>query len=572
MALTVKHHGSNGNPGDFSDYEPRLIPPSEFVIPLSPGVVRQDTAPVKEDPSPHHNDGTEYLRTRKVGNGPGQPPTVTNVEWLDADQNVQKELSGLSVAADVFLDGVTQSSRSDRYDFWTSLLVGKITVTGSSGDDPFMEVGQGGNAKVNSGAGDDTLYLWHSKNVVYNGGAGSDTLMLEHFDGGGAGNPTAGIVVNLKTGAGTNPFGGTLKLSGVENVSGTFNNDLIKGNNVANKFDADAGGLDAGVDKIFGFGGNDTIVIAGSRDGLANANVANGGAGIDTLRMFLDGVKLVNVLDVGNQANNTGVFRGGSFTNFEAFEFFSGNFLPGQKLVFRGSSANEKVLSGSGDDTLLGGGGSDSFDGSVGKDTIDGGGGVDTWTVRGFGDVVVTLNGATIVKVRVNGIAEDGINNIENLSTGFGDDRLTGDAKANQFSGGEGDDILVGGGGNDVLNGGEGNDTLTGGVGKDAFVFDTALNEFGNIDKVVGFSVADDTIRLDNAVFIGIGSSGTLAAGKFHIGADADAPGQRILYNPATGALSYDANGSVGGLDFQETQFATLAKHVALTAADIQLI
>jgi hypothetical protein len=143
---------------------------------------------------------------------------VTNVQWLDADGDVQKELDGLSVAANIFRNGVTESSRSDRYDFWTSLLVGKITVTGSPGDDPFMEVGQGGTGKVNSGGGDDTLYLWHSKNVVYNGGAGSDTLILSHYDGGGAGNPSTGINVNLATGAVTaNPFGGTLKLISVGN-------------------------------------------------------------------------------------------------------------------------------------------------------------------------------------------------------------------------------------------------------------------------------------------------------------------------------------------------------------------
>lgn len=548
-ALTVKHHGSNNdeNPGDFSDYEPLPDFKPKFKNPTEDGEVTEDTVRTKEDLSPHHNDGTEYLRTRKVGNGPGQPPTVTNVQWLDADHNVQKELSGLSVAADVFLDGVTQSSRSDRYDFWTSLLVGKITVTGSSGDDPFMEVGQGGNAKVSSGGGDDTLYLWHTKNVVYDGGAGSDTLMLEHFDGGGAGSPSTGINVNLATGAVTaNPFGGTLKLIGVENVTGTFLNDVLKGNNAANKFDADAGGSDGGVDKIFGAGGNDTIIMAGSRDGLAHANVANGGTGVDLLRMFIDGPVVTNTLDLGNQANNTGVFRGGSFTNFETFEFFTSFGFENRKLVFRGSSANEKVLSGSGDDTLLGGGGNDSFDGSNGKDRIDGGAGADTWDrSRLFGDVIVALKGAAIVSVKVNGVVEDRINNIENLSTGFGDDRLTGDGKANQLSGGEGDDILVGGAGNDVLIGGTGKDTMTGGVGKDAFVFDTALNQFVS-DQISGFSVADDTIRLDNAIFIGIGGNGALAAGKFHIGANATAPGQRILYDPATGALIYDSDGSVG--------------------------
>lgn len=544
-----------------------------------------DSGDVPETPGDHTvkakapkgvpNQTKEFLVTVEDvdGGGPGAP-VVTGVDWLDKDRTTLVRLTGLSVDVDAFNAGLHQTSSSDLYEFWTSLLVGKINVTGSSGDDLFLEVGQGGTGKVNSGGGDDTLYLWHNKNVVYNGGAGSDTLMLEHFDGGGAGNPSTGINVNLATGAATtNPFGGTLKLIGVENVTGTFLNDVLKGNNAANKFDADAGGSDGGVDKIFGAGGDDFIIIAGSRDGLAHANVANGSTGVDTLRMFIDGNVLKNILDLGNQANNTGVFRGGSFTNFETFEFFTSCGFDNRKVEFRGSSGDEKVLSGNGDDTLLGGAGDDFLEGSVGKDRIDGGAGVDTWDHSRFGgSMVVTLKGATIVNVRVNGVVEDKINNIENLSTSNGNDRLTGDGKANQLSGGFGDDILVGGAGDDVLIGGYGNDRLTGGAGKDAFVFDAALNEFGNNDKVADFSLADDIIRLDNEIFIGIGGNGALAAAKFHIGADATASGQRILYNPATGALSYDANGNVGGADSQETQFATLAKNLALTAADIQVI
>ena len=68
----------------------------------------------------------------------------------------------------------------------------------------------------------------------------------------------------------------------------------------------------------------------------------------------------------------------------------------------------------------------------------------------------MTLNGATNATVTVGGVAEDTIRNIENVIGGSGNDTLTGDALANSFIGGAGNDLLKGGGGNDVLDGGAG--------------------------------------------------------------------------------------------------------------------
>ncbi|MEQ1953563.1 calcium-binding protein [Mesorhizobium sp. CN2-181] len=110
-------------------------------------------------------------------------------------------------------------------------------------------------------------------------------------------------------------------------------------------------------------------------------------------------------------------------------------------------------------DRLSGFAGNDTFLGGDGKDIIDGGTGSDTALYSDkSGAVSVTLNGATTAYVTVNGVTEDGLRNVENVTGGSGADQLTGDGFAN---------ILVGGGGNDRLYGLDGDDTFVGGLGKD---------------------------------------------------------------------------------------------------------
>ena len=75
------------------------------------------------------------------------------------------------------------------------------------------------------------------------------------------------------------------------------------------------------------------------------------------------------------------------------------------------------------------------------------------------------------------------------------------------------------------------------------------------MDRISGYSVFDDTILLDDAIFTALGSPGTLAAGAFNTGSAASQADDRIIYNSATGALLYDADG-IGGV--AAVQFATV--------------
>lgn len=121
---------------------------------------------------------------------------------------------------------------------------------------------------------------------------------------------------------------------------------------------------------------------------------------------------------------------------------------------------------------------------------------------------------------------------------------------------------IIGNAGNNIIDGKGGNDVLTGGAGMDKFAFTSALGV--NIDKITDFSVVNDTITLDDAVFNGL-AIGNLQTGAFNNGAAATQADDRIIYDPATGKLYFDADG-VGGA--AAVQFATIGTGLAITAAD----
>lgn len=156
-----------------------------------------------------------------------------------------------------------------------------------------------------------------------------------------------------------------------------------------------------------------------------------------------------------------------------------------------------------------------------------------------------------------------------------GADSLTGSAGIDSILGLGGNDVLVGLGGNDTLNGGSGNDKLygkdgadilTGGTGRDIFVFDTAISS--GVDKITDFLAVDDSIQLENAFFTGL-SAGSLTSSAFYIGAAAHDSSDRVVYDKASGALYFDADGTGSAAALQ---FAQLTAGTAVTRADFSII
>jgi hypothetical protein len=116
---------------------------------------------------------------------------------------------------------------------------------------------------------------------------------------------------------------------------------------------------------------------------------------------------------------------------------------------------------------------------------------------------------------------------------------------------------------------------MTGGTGADTFRLPIDTNSsrtIANPNQVLDFGVGADRIEL----LLNRPSDlvpGTLAASRFGIGTTATTPDQRILYDPATGNLRYDSDGSGGSTaNFFEAVFARLSPNLDLTAASFSVV
>ncbi|MDP2903122.1 MAG: calcium-binding protein, partial [Methylovulum sp.] len=234
------------------------------------------------------------------------------------------------------------------------------------------------------------------------------------------------------------------------------------------------------------------------------------------------------------------------------------------------------------EDHLEGGKGNDTLDGGLGKDTMTGGVGNDTYYL-GYDAVDVINDQGLMADVDTvimpyklssytlpNGIENGTISagaDTSSLTGNSSDNTLQGNDGKNTLTGAVGRDSLFGGLGDDVLSGGIGIDALTGGLGKDSFLFNTPL--MANVDKIADFKPIDDTIKLENQIFVKLTSTGVLAVNVFVTATTAQDSNDFLVYNKATGALFYDADGNGAGA---AVQIATLGVNLGLTNADFVVV
>jgi Ca2+-binding RTX toxin-like protein len=246
------------------------------------------------------------------------------------------------------------------------------------------------------------------------------------------------------------------------------------------------------------------------------------------------------------------------------YDFFSGNTMA---LNFFDNGNDFTLLSGSGFVFA-------TFQGNL-VDIIDGT--LISLSTFVAGEPVITVTGWNVDAVELWDLIVAGDDRgVRNLLL-EGNDIFTLSDRRDRVDAGKGNDLIFAQRGNDVLNGGRGDDTLAGGrgddrltgdLGRDAFLFAEKLNA-GGVDTITDFGLADDMFLLDPTVFRGLGNAGqAINASRFALGAAADA-NDRLIYDIATGILSYDRDGD--GAE-EAVQFAKVTAGLTLTADHFLLL
>jgi Ca2+-binding RTX toxin-like protein len=396
------------------------------------------------------------------------------------------------------------------------------TITGNAGANILKDGGGAGD--VLKGLGGDDVYLLYSSatTIVESSGQGTADRVMAAVDYVLA----AGSDIELLT---TTSSTGTAPIS----LTGNALSQEITGNAGANVL-KDGGG--AG-DVLKGLGGNDLYLVYSSATTIVEGSSGGAADRIASAVDFVLGADVhVEIMTTTSAAGTSGV-------------------------DLTGNALKQQITGNAGSNILRDGGG-------VG-DVLSGLGGNDVYQVYSSATTIAeSATGGTADRIMaaVDYVLGAGVH-VETMTTNGSIGTSGIDLTGNEFV-----QAITGNAGSNIIDGKGGSDTLSGLAGKDFFVFSSALGA-GNIDTITDFNVADDTIRLENAIFTALTATGALAAAAFQAnitGLAADAT-DRIVYDTDTGKLFYDADGDkAGGVD--GVHFATLAAGLALTSGDFAVI
>ncbi len=392
--------------------------------------------------------------------------------------------------------------------------------------------------------------------------------------------------------------------AGADTVTGGAFNDVISGNGGNDFFNL----IQGGDDRVSGGAGNDGFQFGAS---FTTADFVDGGEGTnDQLGLqgtYTGGSTLT--LSAANLVNTevVAVLPGAGFNysitttddliaDGATMRFYAASLLAGQTFTLNGAAETNGrflVYGGAGSDTITTGAGNDGIYFGPGAfnaatDFVNGGAGTND-QVAFDGSFSGTIGGGNFQNIEVLALLLGIPADLANYNITVADSLLTGTALFTisgipiqtaltvngaaeatgslRIFGGTAGDTLIGGGGNDILYGNSGNDTLTGNGGADQFLF-ANVPAPGNVDQITDFSVPQgDKIGLDQIAFAM--PAGSLAVGAFVIGTQALDADDRIIYDQATGALFFDADGNGAGVAIQ---IATLSNTPVLSAADFVIV
>ena len=433
---------------------------------------------------------------------------------------VSFDLGNLEGNSAITLDGANIGS-------FTS--VERVIFRGGTGNDVVR--GGGTLDTLVGNEGDDVLDGWYGNDTL-SGGLGNDTLIGgEGLDTATYVNATAGVNVDLRIQGTAQDTGGEGidTLSGIEYLTGSAFGDTLRGNDAFNLIIDNAVTSTATAlgqtDALYGYGGDDSILVTRTSGTVATNIIMDGGDGNDIieLRSGALGAAPAAVADGLSTATYLSVGATSSDRNLDTVTVDAG---AGNDRIILTGVASATVNAGSGNDTLSismrGGAGVNNYQLTLGAGAdvvqLAGTGPETTTTARSSritdfdrgntGDrfeMTSFLNGGlTGYTANSNPFASGHLRLIQSgtdlllqsdrdgagttndfvtlfaISNGYtggftafnfdgfiGNLTLTGFAGDETITGATGNDVLSGGDGNDVLYGLAGNDTLNGGAGND---------------------------------------------------------------------------------------------------------
>jgi Ca2+-binding RTX toxin-like protein len=390
-------------------------------------------------------------------------------------------------------------------------------VYGGAGDDNIF--GGVGADTLNGGLGSDFCYGGDGNDIIKTEGSTGEPSYITDFAVGGAGDDIllGGVGSQFLSGEEGNDLldASAGDASSRASLYGGAGDDTIIGSP-----GSDILFSDPGADTI-NLGGGDDVAYLYENDGL---DTFDGGAGNDSLSVYRPGALVPYNLDFSNSAVKLILADGTSFVNFELVAFYGtdgndtliassgspvyyhGNELYGgfgsddlsgssNAAILYGGNGADRLRGGAGDDSLSGDDGNDTLSGASGNDLLEGGAGDDLFVAgtaldgtdvyHGYyrpdyystfapeegnkldysilgeaNGIVVSLVVGAVAAVSVAGGDTDFVSEIENITSGAGNDYIAGGYLTNKIDGGGGSDWLVGNGGADELLGGLGNDYL----------------------------------------------------------------------------------------------------------------
>jgi Ca2+-binding RTX toxin-like protein len=345
----------------------------------------------------------------------------------------------------------------------------------------------------------------------------------------------------------------------------------------------------AGTDSQNGGDGSDIYLISTSTDHPAAEINDTGTTGIDELRFssvaanqtltVFSGDKGLEQVTIGTGTAIDAILTATTALNINA------NLAPNSLTIIGNAGINslvgtafaDVIIGGAGNDSLNGGNGSDIY--LIASSTEHGAAEIKDTGTSGIDELrfsSITANQTLVVFAGDTGLEQ------VTIGTGMAIDavltattplninarlapkglKITGNAGINSLVGTAFADVISGGDGNDSILGGLGKDILTGGTEADIFRFDTTLSITASPDIITDFSSTDgDVIQLENAVYTGLTTTGTLVATAFANSPIAITSAHRILYDVSNGRLLYDSDGNGSA---PSIIFATIGTGLAL--------